>query len=312
MERVRRPRVLLGVTGSVAAIKAPDLARMLASFADVRVVATGPALRFFNSQQLPLNCRTIHGDEDEWRQWHGKGDPIMHIELRKWADVLIVAPLSANSLAKAAQGLCDNLLTCILRAWDFSKPCLVAPAMNTAMWEHPLTVQQLRTLKGFGYLVIDPVSKQLACGDVGFGAMESPEAIADTVGRSAHEYLMSHQRRVDNGRPAVSSIVDAFQRSVPLHMQQRPSIGAPGIRPFAAAYPPPHGSIAPLKHVGSDRPNTAFSNGELSSGDFGDFGHGPPAMFNAAPPPPANPFVKAVSSEFGVGEISSKRARHGS
>ena len=110
----------------------------------------------------------------------------------------------------------------------------------------------------------------------------------------------------------VSSIVDAFQRSVPLHMQQRPSIGAPGIRPFAAAYPPPHGSIAPLKHVGSDRPNTAFSNGELSSGDFGDFGHGPPAMFNAAPPPPANPFVKAVSSEFGVGEISSKRARHGS
>ena len=66
------------------------------------------------------------GDEDDWREWRGKGDPIMHIELRKWADVLLVAPMSANSLAKAAQGLCDNLLTCILRAWDFSKPCLVS------------------------------------------------------------------------------------------------------------------------------------------------------------------------------------------
>ena len=66
------------------------------------------------------------GDEDDWREWRGKGDPIMHIELRKWADVLIIAPMSANSLAKASQGLCDNLLTCILRAWDFSKPCLVS------------------------------------------------------------------------------------------------------------------------------------------------------------------------------------------
>ena len=86
--------------------------------------------------------------------------------------------------------------------------------MNTAMWEHPLTVQQLRTLKGFGYLVIDPVSKQLACGDVGFGAMESPEAIADTVGRSAHEYLMSHQRRVDNGRPAVCPYLCIHNRAI--------------------------------------------------------------------------------------------------
>lgn len=65
------------------------------------------------------------GDEEEWREWRAVGDPVMHIELRRWADALVVAPLSANTLAKAAGGLCDNLLTCIIRAWDFGKPMLV-------------------------------------------------------------------------------------------------------------------------------------------------------------------------------------------
>ena len=65
------------------------------------------------------------GNEDDWRDWHRVGDEVLHIELRRWADVIVVAPLSANSLAKLAGGLCDNLLTCVLRAWDFSRPALV-------------------------------------------------------------------------------------------------------------------------------------------------------------------------------------------
>lgn len=65
------------------------------------------------------------GDEEEWHSWQKKGDPVLHIELRKWADILIIAPLSANTLAKIAQGLCDNCLTSVVRAWDFSKPLLV-------------------------------------------------------------------------------------------------------------------------------------------------------------------------------------------
>ena len=65
------------------------------------------------------------GDEEEWHQWQQKGDPVLHIDLRKWADLLIVAPLSANTLAKVAQGLCDNCLTSVVRAWDFTKPLLV-------------------------------------------------------------------------------------------------------------------------------------------------------------------------------------------
>ena len=104
----------------------------------------------------------------------------------------------ALGLTSAAQGLCDNLLTCICRAWDFSKPCLVAPAMNTMMWDHPFTNQHLQVLAGLGYELIDPVhkasvgcrsllrgltisalqvSKALACGDVGDGAMASVQDI---------------------------------------------------------------------------------------------------------------------------------------
>lgn len=67
----------------------------------------------------------LQGDEEEWHEWQKKGDPVLHIELRKWADLLIVAPLSANTLAKLAQGLCDNCLTSVVRAWDWNKPLLV-------------------------------------------------------------------------------------------------------------------------------------------------------------------------------------------
>lgn len=76
-------------------------------------------------------CLSCHlpcpaGDEAEWHEWSKVGDPVMHIELRRWADVLVIAPLSANSLAKLANGLCDNLVTCIARAWDFKRPLLVS------------------------------------------------------------------------------------------------------------------------------------------------------------------------------------------
>ena len=75
-------------------------------------------------------------------------DEVVHIELRRWADVLLVAPASANTVAKLAQGLCDNLLTCVARAWDFQEnKLIVCPAMNTMMWEHPLTSRHLSILK---------------------------------------------------------------------------------------------------------------------------------------------------------------------
>lgn len=180
---IHRPKVLLGVSGSVATIKLGLLATAIRVFADVKIIATTPALHFLHT--LPFDVQTelgqVAGDEDEWHSWEKVGDPVMHIDLRRWADIFVIAPLSANTLAKVANGMCDNLLTCVVRAWDFHKPLLVAPAMNTFMWESPFTEKHLSVLKSLGAKVIPPVSKVLACGDVGQGAMASVDNIAATV-----------------------------------------------------------------------------------------------------------------------------------
>ena len=94
---------------------------------------------------------------------------------------MIIAPLSANTLAKLSNGLADNLLTCVARAWDFKKPCLIAPAMNTAMWDHPVTSEQIRRLKKWGYIEIPCIEKVLMCNDKGKGAMAEPVTIVDYV-----------------------------------------------------------------------------------------------------------------------------------
>lgn len=216
-------RVLLGVTGSVAAVKTPELYSALgAAGHDVKVVSTKWALTFFDPSSLPagraekaegddpLQVRdqaTFYLDEDEWP--HGRvfevGEPVLHIELRKWADLLLIAPLDAHTLAKLALGLSDNLLTCVYRAWDFDKPVILAPAMNTMMWEHPATARHLRQLleDHRGVLpavsnpetmveainttcahlrVVGPVSKRLACGDTGVGGLADVRTLVESVG----------------------------------------------------------------------------------------------------------------------------------
>jgi phosphopantothenoylcysteine decarboxylase len=149
-------------------------------------------------------------DEDEWPgresgRRYQRNDDVLHIELRRWADLLLIAPLDANTLAKLANGLCDNCLTCVWRAWDPARPAVLAPAMNTFMWEHPITARHLRQVamdagaecppshlsleEMPGWInthcsrlrVVPPVSKQLACGDVGVGALASLEVIAEAV-----------------------------------------------------------------------------------------------------------------------------------
>jgi phosphopantothenoylcysteine decarboxylase len=123
---------------------------------------------------------------DEWREWKVLGDPVMHIRLRSWADLLLVAPLSAHSLAKFRHGLCDDALSSVVRAWNFHKPIILAPAMNTAMWDHPLTREQLEAIQKFSpqpetVTVVDPTVKTLACGDVGKGALAPVDDIIAQV-----------------------------------------------------------------------------------------------------------------------------------
>src|SRR6266571_8824584 len=144
-------KVLLGVTGSVAAIYTRQLFEELCGAGhEVKVVATTPALHFFDPTQLAprepggRNRDVVIVDQDEWAgERYRRDEPVLHIELRRWADILVIAPLDANTLAKLALGLCDNCLTCVWRAWDRTRPVVLAPAMNTLMWEHSATARHL-------------------------------------------------------------------------------------------------------------------------------------------------------------------------
>lgn len=204
-------KVLLGATGSVAAIKTPELYSLLVEAGhDVKIVLTASAGYFIDEKALPHGI--VVRDEDEWPgrsagRKYQRDDPVLHIELRRWADLLLIAPLDANTLAKLANGMADNCLTCIWRAWNPNRPIVLAPAMNTLMWEHPFTVRHFYQLaKDFGLkrikntldletllerindcgsalTVVPPISKRLACGDVGPGAMAELSAIAAAVNK---------------------------------------------------------------------------------------------------------------------------------
>lgn len=205
-------QIVLGVTGSVAALRIPTLFESLRGMGHrVRVVATEPSLHFFDPAELPVDPfdplgGPVFRDQDEWAttRWR-RDDPVLHIEFRRWADLLIVAPLDANTLAKFALGLSDNFLTSLFRAWDFAKPVVLAPAMNTLMWDSPVTrghLHQFLKDRGDGrqgdawtldeadavfarhapgIVLVPPQAKRLACGDVGQGAMAEVAAIAEMV-----------------------------------------------------------------------------------------------------------------------------------
>ncbi|KAL6181806.1 hypothetical protein ACLB2K_048455 [Fragaria x ananassa] len=201
----RKPQILLAASGSVAAIKFGNLCHSFCEWAEVRAIATKASLHFIDRAALPKDV-ILYTDEDEWSSWNKIGDSVLHIELRRWADVMVIAPLSANTLAKItlvvakpdigfdwlvssgglliAGGLCDNLLTCVVRAWDYNKPLFVAPAMNTLMWKNPFTERHLMSIDELGVSLIPPVSKRLACGDYGNGAMAEPSVIYSTTLKS--------------------------------------------------------------------------------------------------------------------------------
>ena len=162
-------RVLLGATGSVAATRTPALvAALVAAGHAVKVVATTPALYFFDADALPPG--TLHTDATEWPgDRYARGDAVQHIVLRDWAELFVIAPADANTLAKLAVGLCDNALTCVWRAWDVARPVVLAPAMNTLMWQHPFTRRHLRSLGADfgathvpGHLADDLLLRQIA------------------------------------------------------------------------------------------------------------------------------------------------------
>lgn len=179
--------ILIACTGSVATIKLPVLVQQLFDKAkesqfdiEIKVICTDKAKHFINDGEIPSHVQLL-SDDDEWNAWTQRGDPVVHIDLGKWADVMLIAPLNANSLAKIATGICDNLLLCTVRAWDFEKPLIFCPAMNTRMWDHPLTQQHINILMGWGFIEVPCISKTLMCGDTGNGAMAEVGSIVTKV-----------------------------------------------------------------------------------------------------------------------------------
>ena len=177
-------RVTVGVTGGIAAYKAAELVRALQrAGAEVHVVMTASAQRFV--QPLTFAALTGHRvitslwDEYDAGQPNPEQNGIDHIAEAQWTEALVVAPATANVLAKFANGVADDFLTTMYLATE--APVLVAPAMNVNMWNHAATQANLETLRQRGVHVVEPGTGELACGMVGAGRMAEPEAIAEMV-----------------------------------------------------------------------------------------------------------------------------------
>jgi len=177
-------RVTVGVCGGIAAYKAAELVRALQRQAlEVHVVMTAAAVKFIQ----PLTFASLTGHKvitSLWDEWDSaestlEQNGIEHIGEAQWTEALVVAPATANILAKFAHGIADDFLTTMYLATR--APVLVAPAMNVNMWDHPATQANLEILRRRGVRVIDPGTGSLACGMVGAGRMAEPEAIADEV-----------------------------------------------------------------------------------------------------------------------------------
>ncbi len=168
--------IVLGVTGSIAAHKAVDVASLLTKAGhSVHVVMTADALKFITP--LPFKTLSRHpvvtdlyDEEEGWKP--------THITLADSADLLLIAPATANVIAKLAAGIADDALTCIALALNPNAKLLLAPAMNGKMWQHPATQQNVATLKTRGAQVVGPDSGMLSCGYEGVGRLEVVEEIA--------------------------------------------------------------------------------------------------------------------------------------
>jgi phosphopantothenoylcysteine decarboxylase/phosphopantothenate--cysteine ligase len=174
-------RVLLGVTGGVAAYKAAYLARLLGERgAEVQAVLTRSAVRFVGPDTFSaLTGRRAYAEVFE------RTEDVLHVRLAHEADVAVVAPATANLLAKLATGVADDLLTSILL--EFRGPLVVAPAMHSGMWTNEATTESLRVLEGRGVSVIGPVEGPLAAGDEGMGRLAEPEDIVAALERVVAE-----------------------------------------------------------------------------------------------------------------------------
>ena len=199
---LKNKHILLGITGGIAAYKCAHLVRLLIKEgADVKVVMTNSATEFVTPKTLSvLSKNEVFTDFFDTKQnWNN------HVALAEWADIIIIAPLTANTLAKFATGICDNIVTaCYLSA---RSSVFVAPAMDLDMYQHPTTKQNLNTLLKNGNLIIPAESGELASGLVGEGRMAEPENIIDFIIKEIKQSLpLSGKKVLVNAGPTYEAI----------------------------------------------------------------------------------------------------------
>lgn len=180
MSALQQQKILLCVCGGIAAYKAAELVRRLtAAGAQVQVAMTDNAQRFVAATTF----QALSGRHVRTSLWDEAAEAAMgHIELARWPDRIVIAPATANTIAKLAHGFADDLVSTLCLATD--APLAIAPAMNRLMWAHPATRANVDTLRGRGVLVLGPGAGDQACGEVGEGRLLEPEEIVTALAQA--------------------------------------------------------------------------------------------------------------------------------
>lgn len=246
-------KILLGVTGGIAAYKAATLcSQLVKAGADVQVIMTASAQAFIPALTLQVLTRNpVHTDTFE----EINPKVVNHIDLADWADLVLIAPATANSIGKLAHGLADDMLSTTLLA--VTAPVMVAPAMNVHMYTHPAVMHNLQTLADRGVLMIEPGSGMLACGYVGKGRMEEPETIVDVL----RHFFAEREHPASAGSEAQAIVggvsdepvfLDPGPESFPTSLDERPA--GRGETLFATA-----GGVSELGLAGGEAALPAFA-----------------------------------------------------
>ena len=202
MSELKGRKLVLGVTGGVAAYKAAELVRLLGKAgADVHVVLTEGGARFVTA----VTFQALSGNPVWTDLWDPRmGNNMAHIDLTRDADAILIAPATADVMAKLVHGLADDLLTTLCLARDC--PLLVAPAMNRQMWEHPATRRNMARLVADGVTLLGPAAGEQACGEVGLGRMLEPEELCEAVIGFFQPKLLAGRRVVMTAGPTFEPI----------------------------------------------------------------------------------------------------------
>jgi len=192
--------IVVGITGGIAAYKAPELVRLLVKAGHaVRCAATEHALQFTTRVTL----ETVSGNPLYSDLFASGGTE--HISLKDWGDMLVVAPATANIIGKVAAGIADDALSTLLLAFSH-KPVIMAPAMNSLMWSHPAVQRNIATLRSWGIRMVGPATGALACGTDGIGRMAEPEEIVEAVCAETAPQRLSGQRWLVTAGPTYERI----------------------------------------------------------------------------------------------------------